>query len=143
VNKDKLQPQDQVLQNILSRAKTIAVVGHSHNPDRPSYQVAQFLRQHGYRIYPVNPTLTHIDGDRCYSSLKDLPETVDIANIFRRSDYLPELVTEIIQTGIARTIWAQTGVTHPEAWERATRAGLLLIMDTCIQVEYQRLAIGP
>jgi hypothetical protein len=131
--------RDELLRTILTKAQTIAVVGHSNKPDRTSYQIAQFLRQMGYRVYPVNPTVVTIDDQPCYPSLRELPESVDIVNVFRRSEVLPEVVNEVIQAGISQTIWAQLGVAHPEAARQAEAAGVTLVMDTCIKTEYQRV----
>lgn len=126
---------------LLSQTRTIAVVGHSHRPQRPSYQIAQFLRQCGYRVYPINPAITTIAGEPCYRSLREVPEPVDLVNVFRQAEYLPAIVEEAVQAGAA-AVWAQLGVVHPIAAKKAAAAGLLLIMDACIKLEYQRLAVG-
>ena len=130
-----------VMHDILQTARTIAVVGHSDRPERTSYQIAAFLRRAGYIVYAVNPTLDEIDGERCYHSLKELPEPVDIVNVFRRSEYLGEVVDEAIEAG-AKTVWAQLGVSDDAAQERALTAGLNMAMDTCIKVDYMRLGIS-
>ncbi|MEM9538466.1 MAG: CoA-binding protein [Cyanobacteria bacterium P01_E01_bin.42] len=133
-----LKGNDRVVGDILANAKTIAVVGHSNKRDRPSYRIAQFLREKGYTVYPVNPTLTEIEGMQCYSSLKEIPTAIDIVNIFRRSEFLPEIATEAISIG-AKVFWAQEGIIHPEAAKKATEAGLKVVMDACIMIEAQRL----
>ncbi|NJK49922.1 CoA-binding protein [Candidatus Gracilibacteria bacterium] len=134
-------PDDKTLRDILSNAKTIAVVGHSDKPFRTSYQIAQFLRSVGYRVYPVNPAVVEIDGQSSYPTLKDLPEAIDLVNVFRRSEYLNEVVEEAILTN-AKTIWAQLGVRDRQAAQNAIDAGLNIVMDTCIKVEYLRLKIN-
>jgi uncharacterized protein len=136
-----LIPDDKTLRDILSNAKTIAVVGHSDKPSRTSYQIAQFLHSVGYRVYPVNPAVVEIDGQPSYPTLKDLPEAIDIVNVFRRSEYLNEVVEEAILTN-AKTIWAQLGVRDRQAAQNAIDAGLNIVMDTCIKVEYLRLKIN-
>ncbi|WP_088893681.1 CoA-binding protein [Leptolyngbya ohadii] len=131
---------DEALRQILTQTRTIAVVGHSNRPDRPSYQIANFLRQAGYRVYAVNPAVTEIDGQPCYPDLKAVPETIDLVNVFRRSEFLPEIVQEAIEVG-AKTIWAQLGIAHPGAAQVAGDRGLNCIMDACIKIEYLRLGI--
>ena len=120
---------------ILKTSRTIAVVGLSSRRHRPSYGVAQYLQSVGYRIIPVNPTETEILGERSYARLEDIPEHVDIVDIFRRSEFVPEIVESAIRVG-ARGVWMQESVTHAEAAERARRAGLFVIMNTCILKEH-------
>lgn len=120
---------------ILKNSRTIAVVGLSNRRFRPSYGVSDYLKQEGYRIIPVNPGETEILGEKCYARLEDVPERVDIVDIFRRSEFVPEIVESAIRIG-ARGIWMQEGVIHPEAAERARRAGLFVIMDSCILKEH-------
>jgi uncharacterized protein len=139
-------PTDDALITILREARAIALTIHSPKPDRPSYQIAQFLRSIGYRVYPIHPALAEIDGHRVYPSLADLPGPVDIVNVFRRSEFLPSIVEEAIAIP-APTVWAQLGVVYPEAeaiaqpasFGIATAAGINLIMDRCIKLEYLRL----
>lgn len=133
---------DELLRSLFANARTIAVVGHSPRPERTSYQIAQFLRQAGYRVIPVNPAVAAIDGERCYASLAAVPEIIDIVNVFRRSEYLPGVVNEAI-AGQAGAIWAQLGIHHSTAAAAAAAAGISLIMDTCIKVEYLRLGMEP
>jgi predicted CoA-binding protein len=97
--------------------------------------VAEYLQSAGYRIIPVNPSETEVLGEKCYSRLEDVPERVDIVDIFRRSEFVPEIVESAIRIG-ARAVWMQEGVTHAEAAERARRAGLLTVMDACILKEH-------
>ncbi len=129
---------DKSLQQILTATQVIAVVGHSDKPYRPSYQIAQFLREKGYQVYPVNPNKKEINGYQSYSSLMEIPATVDLVNVFRRSEYLPEIVDSAIAQEI-KTVWAQSGIIHEQAAQKADAAGLTLVMDRCIKVEYSRL----
>lgn len=135
-----LNLDDAAMSDVLRQARTIAVVGHSDNPGRTSYQIAQFLRQVGYTVFPVNPLLTQIDGEVCYASLADVPQPIDIVNVFRRSEFLPGVVAEAI-TVKARAVWAQLGVEDAAAMQQALDAGLSMAMDRCIKVEYWRLGI--
>lgn len=132
------KPEDRVIAEILDRAKVIAVVGHSPKPVRPSYQIARFLREAGYRVYPINPAIREIDGQPSYASLQEVPEPIDIVNVFRRSEYLPEIVDDAIAIG-AKTIWTQLGIWDRASAEKALDAGLNVVMDACIKVEYLRL----
>lgn len=120
---------------ILKTSHTIAVVGLSGRQHRPSYGVARYLQSAGYRIIPVNPNETEILGEKCYARLEDIPERVDIVDIFRRSEFVPAIVESAIHIG-ARGVWMQEGVIHPDAAERARSAGLFVIMDTCILKEH-------
>ncbi len=120
---------------ILKTGKTIAVVGLSNRRQRPSYGVAQYLQSAGYRIVPVNPRETEVLGEKCYARLEDIPEHVDIVDVFRRSEFVPEIVESAIRIG-ARGVWMQEGVIHPQAAERARSAGLFVIMNACILKEH-------
>ena len=122
------------IEEILGTSKTIAVVGLSSRRIRPSYGVAEYLKTAGYRIIPVNPNETEVLGEKSYARLEDIPEHVDIVDIFRRSEFVPEIVESAIRIG-ARAVWMQEGVTHAEGAERARRAGLLVVMNTCIAKE--------
>ncbi|MFN6572534.1 CoA-binding protein [Dendronalium sp. ChiSLP03b] len=135
-----LKKDDNALRKVLTQARTIAVVGHSDKRDRTSYQIAQFLRSVGYTVYPVNPLVKIIDGQPCYPSLKVISQPVDIVNIFRRSEYLPEIVEEAIACN-AKTVWAQLGISNLSSAQKALDAGLNVIMDACIKIEYLRLGI--
>ncbi|MDJ0615977.1 MAG: CoA-binding protein [Calothrix sp. MO_192.B10] len=138
-----LQPLDDdcTIREMLTKAKVIAVIGHSDKPERASYQIAQFLRRCGYIVYPVNPLVTKINDLPCYPSLKEVPSAVDIVNVFRRSEYLNQVVDQAIAID-AKTIWAQLGVYDEEAGRKAVDGGLNVVMDACIKVEYLRLGIG-
>ncbi|SRR5579875_482012 len=124
-------PVGDPVSEILKTSRTIAVVGLSSRKFRPSYGVAEYLQSAGYRIIPVNPDETEVLGEKAYARLEDVPERVDIVDIFRRSEYVPEIVESAIRIG-ARAVWMQEGVMHAEAAERARRAGLLVVMNTCI-----------
>jgi uncharacterized protein len=120
---------------ILRTSSTIAVVGLSSKGFRPSHGVSEYLKAAGYRIIPVNPGETEVLGQKAYARLEDIPERVDVVDIFRRSEFIPEIVESAIRIG-ARGVWMQEGVIHPEAAERARRAGLFVIMDACILKEH-------
>lgn len=131
---------DELRRQILVQTRTIAVVGHSDRPDRPSYQIAQFLRQVGYRVYPVNPSLAQIGDQPCYADLQAVPEAIDLVNVFRRSEFLPALVQEAIDAK-AKAVWAQSGIASPIAAQLAANHELACIMDACIKIEYLRLGL--
>jgi uncharacterized protein len=128
--------------DILRSARTIAVVGLSGKRYRPSYGVAEYLKQAGYRIIPVNPGQTEVLGEKCYPDLDSVPEPVDIVDIFRRSEHVPEIVEAAIRKG-AKAVWMQEGVVHEEAARRAEAAGLIAVMDRCILKDHRRLANAP
>jgi len=124
---------------ILHSSRTIAVVGLSGKRYRPSYGVSEYMQKAGYRIIPVNPNESQILGEKCYPDLESIPEAVDIVDIFRRSELVPEIVEAAIRIG-AKVIWMQEGVVHEEAAGRAEAAGLTVIMDRCILKDHRRLA---
>jgi hypothetical protein len=131
---------DYELSDLLIGAHTIAVVGLSDKPERASHAVASYLKRHGYRIIPVNPNLhAPVLGEQPYANLRDIPETIDIVNVFRRSEYTPEIVEDAIMIG-AHTVWMQAGVSNEAAARRARQAGLHIVMDRCIAVEHRRLS---
>jgi hypothetical protein len=132
---------DSHIKALLTEARVIAVVGHSNRPHRTSYQIAQYLRRAGYIVYAVNPTINMIDGQKVYSQLADIPEPIDVVDVFRRSEYLPEVTREAIAVG-AKAVWGQLGVWHDEAERLAEESGMPLIMDLCIKVEHARLSVG-
>lgn len=129
---------DQAIAELLRTAKTIAVVGLSSNPIRPSFGVSRFMQRQGFRIIPVNPQETEVLGERAYASVKDVPDQIDIINIFRRPALVPAVVEEAIQKG-ARCIWMQEGVVSQEGAEKAEAAGIPVVMDRCILKEMARL----
>ena len=120
---------------LLKSSRTIAVVGLSSRRFRPSYGVAEYLQSAGYRIIPVNPNEKEVLGERCYPRLEEIPERVDIVDVFRRSEFVLEIVESATRIG-ARAVWMQEGVIHSEAAERARRAGLFVVMDSCILKEH-------
>ncbi len=123
------------ISQILKNSRTIAVVGLSSRQHRPSFGVSQYMQSAGYRIIPVNPGETEVLGEKCYARLEDIPEPVDIVDIFRRSEFVPAIVDSAIRIGAA-AVWMQEGVVHAEAAERARRAGLAVVMNTCILKEH-------
>jgi predicted CoA-binding protein len=133
--------QDPVTE-ILKNGRTIAVVGLSSKPFRPSCGVAEYMQSAGYRIVPVNPNETEVLGEKSYARLEDIPFRIDIVNIFRRSEFVPEIVKSAIAVG-ARAVWMQEGVVHHEAAEAARQAGMHVVMDLCIMKEHvKRYRIG-
>jgi len=133
-----ISSNDSAKKSILESTKVIAVVGHSDKPHRTSYRIAQFLRGAGYTVYPVNPTVEEIDGERSYPSLAEVPEPIDIVNVFRRSEYLEGVVEDAIDAGVD-VVWAQLGVADEDAAKKASVAGLNIVMNRCIKVEHGRL----
>jgi predicted CoA-binding protein len=130
--------EDESITKVLTSAKTIAVVGLSGKPYRASFGVTETLLSSGYRIFPVNPNETEVLGEKCYARLEDIPEKIDIVDIFRRPEFVPEIVDAAIRIG-AHAIWMQEGVEDESSAERARRAGLFVIMDNCIAKEiYKR-----
>ena len=125
---------------LLKRAKTIAVVGLSSSPLRPSYGVAAYMQSQGYRIIPVNPNIRGALGEKAYASLADVPEKVDIVNVFRRPEFVPAVVEQAIALKVP-AVWMQEGVVHEAAAAQARQAGILVVMDHCILKEHRaRLA---
>ena len=124
---------------ILRSCHTIAVVGLSGRRFRPSHGVAEYMQKAGYRIIPVNPGESLILGEKCYPDLESIPYGVDIVNIFRRPEFVPDIVEAAIRKG-AKVIWMQEGVVHEEAARRAEAAGLAVVMDRCILKDHRRLA---
>lgn len=130
------QPQSDPIADLLRRSRTIAVVGLSCNPYRPSHGVSAYMQTHGYRVIPVNPNIAECLGERAYRSLLDVPEKIDIVNIFRRSEFVEEVVDQAIQLKIP-AIWMQEEVIHQPAAEKARKAGTFVIMDRCILKEHR------
>ena len=125
--------------DILSTSRTIAVVGLSGKRFRPSYGVSEYLKRSGYRIIPVNPLESEVLGEKCYPDLESIPVPIDIVDIFRRSEFVPEIVEAAIRVK-AKCVWMQEGVIHPAAARRAEEAGLVVVMDRCILKDHRRLA---
>lgn len=128
------------IRNLLARAKVIAVVGLSDRPERDSHGVARYLQRAGYRVIPVNPQVAEVLGEKSYANLREVPGRVDIVDIFRRPEFVPEIVEAAIEIG-AKAVWMQLGVVHEEAAARARAAGLDVVMDRCIAIEH-RLRYG-
>lgn len=124
------------IENILDY-KTVAVVGISEDPTRPSNFVARFLMEHGYKIIPVNPKLTEWEDKKCYPDLLSIPVKVDIVDIFRRSEAIPPIVDEAIAIK-AKVVWMQEGIINEEAAAKAEKAGIEVVMDKCIKIEYAK-----
>ena len=116
--------------------RTIAVVGLSDNPDKPSNYVPAYMQRHGYRIVPVNPLVESVLGERAYSSLSELPMKPDVVNVFRLPKFIPGIVEEMLQRGF-ENIWVQQGIIHEEAAARAEAGGIRVVMDRCIMVEHR------
>ena len=125
------------IDEILKSSKTIAIVGLSSNKFRPSYGVAKYLQAAGYRIIPVNPQETDVLGQKSYARLEDVPGKIDAVDIFRRLEYVPDIVDSAIRLGV-RAVWMQEGVINPEAAEKARQAGLLVVMDHCMLKEHAK-----
>lgn len=126
------------IRELLEQARTIAVIGYSDKPDRPSHDITQALIRFGYDVYPVNPTLPSTPDQRVYADLSQIPVKIDIVDIFRRAEAVPEVVAEAIKVG-AKAIWMQQGIINEEAAHTAETAGLKVVMDLCIKVEHGRL----
>jgi predicted CoA-binding protein len=127
------------LSDILRQSHTIAVIGLSGKRFRPSYGVAEYMQRAGYRIIPVNPLEPNVLGETSYPDLDSVPDAVDIVDIFRRSEFVPEIVEAAIRKG-AKVIWMQEGVIHEAAARRAADAGLTVVMDRCILKDHRRFA---
>ncbi|MFP8965782.1 CoA-binding protein [Pokkaliibacter sp. CJK22405] len=140
---NSMKYDDEFLRDILEEVNVIALVGASAKPERPSHTVMKYLLHKGYRVIPVNPNEAggEILGETVYASLADVEEVVDMVDIFRRSDAVPEIVEQAIEAN-ARIIWMQQGVVHTAAAKVAEEAGLRVVMDRCPKIEYERLGLG-
>jgi len=130
---------DQV-RELLSRVKTIAVVGLSSNPMRPSFGVSQYMQGKGYRIIPVNPNESSVLGEKAYASLSEIPDRIDMVDVFRRPEFVSEIVDEVIRLKIP-ALWLQEGVVHEAAARKAREAGIRVVMDRCILKEHRARAL--
>ena len=135
-----LPPQKKIL-SILTQSTTIAVVGLSPKEDRPSYRVASYMLEAGYKIIPINPGQEKILGHQCYPDLLSVPGPVEIVNLFRRSEHVFPFVRDSVTIG-AKTIWMQQGISHEEAASFAEQAGLTVIMDRCIKIDHNEFMIN-
>ena len=137
--------QDKI-KSVLESYRTVAVVGLSRNSAKASYQVANYLKSVGYHIIPVNPFADEILGEKCYKSLLEVPETIDIVDIFRPSEDVPAIVEEAItlkkRLGTPNVIWMQLGIVNEEAARRAKEAGFTVVMDKCMRIEHKRLSMN-
>jgi predicted CoA-binding protein len=129
---------DPDLKRLFETVRTIAVVGCSPKPERPGHYVAKYLQDLGYKVIPVNPGQTEILGEKCYASLRDIPEPVDMVDCFRRAEDIPPIVEDAIAIG-AKFVWMQLGIVNDEAAKRAMEAGIEVVMDRCPKIDYPRL----
>ena len=129
---------DAQLKRILQSTRTIASVGLSSNPDKPSYGVVAYLLSQGYRVIPVNPTVAEVFGEKAYPDLLSIPDTIDVVQLFRRAEDVPPFVEQAIQIG-AKVVWMQEGIVNEAAARRAREAGLEVVMDHCMRAEHRRL----
>ena len=129
-----------VIERVLAKTKYIAVVGHSPKPQRPSYQVARYMRQQGYIVYPVHPAAKEIDGQRCYAQLADIRGPIDVVNVFRRSEFLPSLVDKILTLETmseVKCLWTQLDIYDETAALKAIDHGWHVVMNACLKIEWQ------
>jgi predicted CoA-binding protein len=133
---DGINPAADPILEILEQFKTIAVVGLSSNPSRASYEVTEYMQSVGYKIIPVNPNETEVLGEKSYARLEDVPEKIEIVDVFRRAEDVPPVVESAILVG-ARVVWMQLGIENAKAAERARAAGLIVVEDACVLVEHR------
>ncbi|AEF94563.1 CoA-binding domain protein [Desulfotomaculum nigrificans CO-1-SRB] len=131
-------PDDQTIKELLNNCHTIAIVGLSDKPQRDSFKVANYLQQHGYRIIPVHPRVTEVLGEKAYKTLADIPDQIDLVNVFRKSEDTPPVVEQAVSLK-PKAIWLQLGIANEEAAQIATRAGITFVQDRCIKIEHARL----
>jgi hypothetical protein len=131
--------EPEVIDTMLGEGKgrSIAVVGLSDNPAKPSYYVSEYMQRHGYKIYPVNPTLDSVLGERSYASLSELPVKPDVVNVFRLPKVIPSVVDEMLALGL-KNIWVQQGIVNMDAAQKAEQGGIKVVMDRCIMIEHRR-----
>jgi predicted CoA-binding protein len=133
-------PSDAELKNLLTEARTIAMIGASSNPDKASYGIMQQLQKRGYHVIPINPRETEVLGERAYASLADVKEPIDIVDVFRRAEDTPAIADEAVKVG-AKALWLQTGIVSDDAAARAEAGGLLAVMDACIAATHALLQV--
>jgi hypothetical protein len=131
-------PSDAIIRDILATPKIIAVVGCSPDPDRDSHRIAALLKAKGHRVIPVNPTSKEILGERCYASVREIPEKIDMVDIFRRPEFVDTIADDAIAAG-AKILWLQLDVINEPAAKKAQKAGMTVVMDRCPAIEYRRL----
>jgi predicted CoA-binding protein len=137
-----MRPGADAILELLKKYKTIAVVGLSANPMRPSFGVTEYMQEAGYRIIPVNPNEREVLGEKSYARLEDVPEKIEIVNVFRRAEEVLPVVESAIRIG-ARVVWMQSGIENEEAAEKARAAGLAVVEDACILIEHKRRGLDP
>jgi uncharacterized protein len=131
-------PSDVTIREILATPRTIAVVGCSPDPDRDSYRIAALLKARGHKVIPVNPSCREILGERCFANVRDIPESVEMVDVFRRPQFVDQIADEAIAVG-AKILWLQLEVINEPAARKAQDAGLTVVMDRCPAIEYRRL----
>jgi len=129
------------MKDLFNSIKTIAVVGLSDKPDRPSYVVADYLKRHGFKIIPVNPTIESTLGEKSYPSLDKIPEPIDVVDVFRQPQYVDEVMDAAIKIG-AKVVWLQEGIVNQKAAQKGRAAGLTVVMDKCMRKEHKKLFKG-
>lgn len=134
---DRVVPDEEVV-DLLKKAKTIAVVGISHKEERDSHKVAKYIKDHGYKMIPVNPKYKEVLGEPCYPDLAAVPEHIDVVDIFRNVEIIPSIVDEAIAVG-AGAVWMQLGLAHNESARKACEAGLKVVQNKCVKIEHSRL----
>lgn len=137
-----LNPPDDQIRHLLTSARTIGVVGASGNPLKPSHRICAYLQAAGYRVIPVNPNETEVLGEPAYATLDEVPDPIDIVDVFRRPEHTPEIADQAVAAG-AGALWLQLGISNQQAAERASAGGLAVVMDRCIAVVHRQLRIGP
>ena len=132
-----VEPRGDPILDILKKYKTIAVVGLSSNPLRPSHNVTQYMQASGYHIIPVNPNESQVLNEKSYARIEDVPEKIEVVDIFRRPEHIPSVVEDAIRAGV-KVIWMQLGIENQAAAEKARAAGLTVVMDACMLIEYRK-----
>jgi len=135
-------PSDDDIKSLLTNAQTIAIVGASSNPEKSSYGIMRKLQHVGYRVIPVNPRETEVLGEKAYASLSDIPEKIDIVDVFRRAEETPPIADEAVKIG-SKALWLQSGIASEDAAARATAGGLTVVMDACLGTEHAILRVPP
>lgn len=133
-------PANEEIRDLLARTRTIAVVGLSPRPERPSHRIARRLQSWGYRVVPVRPAVTEVLGEKAYPRLADVPDRIDLVDVFRAAKQVGAIVEQCIALGLP-AIWIQEGIVNEPAADRARAAGMVVVMDRCISVEYRRLVV--
>jgi predicted CoA-binding protein len=133
-------PSDEDIRHLLSAATTIAIVGASSNPGRPSNDIMRQLKSEGYHVIPVNPNETEVLGEHAYPTLADVPEPIDIVDVFRRAEFTPAIADDAVKVR-AKALWLQSGVSNEDAAARASAGGLTVVMDACISVMHSILQV--